>query len=62
MLNWRQKATARSALRMAIEDALDVSLPRVYTTELYRRKCKAVFGHVYVSYPERNAGVYVQAA
>lgn len=47
---------------MAIEDALDVSLPRVYTTELYRRKCKAVFEHVYVSYPERNAGVYVQAA
>jgi hypothetical protein len=34
-------------------------LPRGYTPELYNQKCSAVFEHVYESYPERNAGVYV---
>jgi type I restriction enzyme R subunit len=62
VLNWRQKAAARSALRLAIEDALDSGLPRAYTPELYRRKCSAVFEHVYESYPERNAGVYAGVA
>jgi type I restriction enzyme R subunit len=45
-------------LKLAIEDTLDSGLPRAYTPDLYRRKCSAVFEHVYESYPERNAGVY----
>ncbi len=59
VLNWRQKSTARSQLKLTIEDTLDSSLPRAYTPELYDQKCSAVFEHVYESYPERNAGVYV---
>jgi type I restriction enzyme R subunit len=62
VLNWRQKSAARSALRLAIEDSLDSGLPRAYAPELYREKCAAVFEHVYESYPERNAGVYVGVA
>jgi type I restriction enzyme, R subunit len=62
VLNWRQKAAARSALRLAIEDALDSGLPGVYSREMYRRKCFAVFEHVYESYPERNVGVYSEVA
>ncbi len=62
VLNWRQKSAARSALKMAIEDALDVGLPRAYAPEMYRQKCSAVFEHVYESYPERNTGVYAGAA
>ena len=58
VLNWRQKSTARSQLKLAIEDSLDSALPRAYTPELYHQKCAAVFEHVYESYPERNAGVY----
>jgi type I restriction enzyme R subunit len=58
VLNWRQKSMARSQLKLTIEDTLDSGLPRVYTKELYNRKCSAVFEHVYESYPERNAGVY----
>lgn len=58
VLNWRQKATARSQLQLTIEDTLDMGLPRAYAPELYRQKCSAVFEHVYESYPERNAGVY----
>jgi len=58
VLNWRQKSTARSQLKLAIEDALDSALPRAYTPELYQQKCSAVFEHVYESYPERDMGVY----
>ena len=61
VINWRQKAAARSALRLAIEDALDAGLPRAYAPEIYRQKCSAVFEHIYESYPERNVGVYAEA-
>jgi type I restriction enzyme, R subunit len=58
VLNWRQKSTARSQIKLAIEDVLDTGLPRTYTPELYRQKCSALFEHVYESYPERDEGVY----
>ena len=58
VLNWRQKAAARSALKLAIEDTLDAGLPRAYAPEIYRQKCSAVFEHVYESYPERRGGIY----
>lgn len=58
VLNWRQKSTARSQLKLAIEDTLDTGLPRAYTPEIYNQKCSAVFEHVYEVYPERNAGPY----
>lgn len=62
VLNWRQKAAARSQLKLTIEDTLDTGLPRAFTPELYRAKCSAVFEHVYESYPEKNAGVYATIA
>ncbi len=62
VLNWRQKAAARAALRLAIEETLDSGLPRAYAPEMYSQKCAAVFEHVYESYPERNAGVYAVVA
>ena len=58
VLNWREKSTARSQLKLTIEDTLDTGLPRVYTPEIYQQKCSAIFEHVFESYPERNAGVY----
>lgn len=61
VINWRQKSTARSQLKLAIEDTLDLGLPRAYTPELYNLKCSAVFEHVYESYPERDSGVYASA-
>lgn len=61
VINWRKKSTARSQLKLAIEDTLDLGLPRAYTPELYNLKCSAVFEHVYESYPERNSGVYASA-
>jgi type I restriction enzyme, R subunit len=57
VLNWRQKAAARSTLKLAIEDTLD-TLPDAYDRPLFAQKCSALFEHVYESYPERNTGVY----
>ncbi len=61
VLNWRQKVAARSALKLAINDILD-TLPTAYDRPLYDQKCSALFEHVYESYPERNVGVYAEAA
>ena len=61
VINWRQKSSARSQIKIAIEDMLDSGLPRAFTPELYRQKCSALFEHVYEKYPERNAGVYAGA-
>lgn len=62
VLNWRQKSSARSQLKLTIEDTLDTGLPRAYDKPLYEQKCTALFEHVYESYPERDAGVYSAAA
>ena len=61
VLNWRQTVTARSRVKLAIEDVLDHGLPRVYTPDLYKQKCSAVFEHFYESYGDRGASIY-QAA
>jgi type I restriction enzyme R subunit len=58
VINWRQKSSARSQVKLAIEDVLDASLPRTYTPELYQQKCSAVFEHFYESYPDHNESVY----
>ena len=57
VLNWRQKSTARSKLKLAIEDVLD-KLPEAYERQLYAQKCAALFEHVYESYPEANQSAY----
>ena len=62
VLNWRQKAAARSQLKLAIEDTLDTGLPRAYDKPLYEQKCSALFEHVYESYPQHNVGVYASGA
>jgi type I restriction enzyme R subunit len=62
VLNWRQKSSARSQIKLAIEDMLDTGLPRAYDKALYQQKCAALFEHVFESYPERDAGVYAAGA
>jgi type I restriction enzyme R subunit len=61
VLNWRQKSTARSQLKLAIEDVLD-TLPEAYDQPLYAQKCSALFEHIFESYPKRDAGVYAAAS
>ena len=61
VINWRQKSSARSTLKLAIEDMLDGGLPRAYDQPLYAQKCSALFGHFFESYPERDGSVYAEA-
>ena len=58
MLHLQQKASARSQLKLLIEAALAIGLPRAYTPELYQQKCEAVFAHIEKAYPERDRNVY----
>jgi type I restriction enzyme R subunit len=62
VINWRQKSTARSQLKLAIEDTLDSGLPRAYEKALYEQKCAALFEHFYESYTEADASVYAMSA
>ena len=62
VLNWRHKAAARAALRLAIEDALDAGLPSAYTPTVYQQKCAALFEHIFESYPGWQTRIYAQAA
>ena len=61
VLNWRQKSSARSQLKLAIEDVLD-TLPASYDRPLYSQKCSALFEHIYESYPERDTRVYAASS
>ena len=58
VLNWRQKAAARSQLKLTIEDTLDTGLPRVYSKDIYQQKCTILFEHVYECYPDHDRSVY----
>ena len=60
-LDLRSPSSARSQLKLTIEDTLDTGLPRAYDKPLYEQKCSALFEHVYESYSERDAGVYAGA-
>ncbi|HTV40475.1 MAG TPA: type I restriction endonuclease subunit R [Candidatus Sulfotelmatobacter sp.] len=61
VINWRQKSSARSQVKLTIEDVLDEGLPRAYSPELYQQKCSAVFEHLYEAYPELDSSVYSAA-
>ena len=50
VLNWRQKSSARSQIKLAIEDMLDTGLPKTYDKPLFEKKCAALFEHVFESY------------
>jgi type I restriction enzyme R subunit len=50
VLNWREESQARAQVRLAIEDALDEGLPRVYTPDVYQKKCGILFEHVFESF------------
>jgi len=49
VLDWRKRQQSRALVRLCIEEYLD-KLPPVYTPDLYRAKCDAVYQHVYDTY------------
>lgn len=61
VLDWRKRQQSRAAVKLAIEENLD-RLPQTYTTELYERKCEAVYQHVYESYFGQGQSIYARAS
>ena len=57
VLDWRAKQQSRAAVRLTIEETLDL-LPRAYTKELYGVKCDVVYQHVFDCYFGSNRSVY----
>jgi type I restriction enzyme R subunit len=49
-LDWQKTAQARARVKEAIDDELDIGLPRKYTTEAFATKAGVVFRHIYERY------------
>ncbi len=43
---WRERVTARAAVRHELETVLDAELPRAYTPDIFSAKAAAVFDHL----------------
>jgi type I restriction enzyme, R subunit len=61
VLDWRSRQQSKAAVRLTIEETLDL-LPRTYTKDLYQTKCDAVYQHVFDSYFGGGKSVYGRAA
>lgn len=57
VLDWRKRQQSRAAVRVSIEETLDL-LPRIYTPDLYQNKCDVIYQHVYDSYFGQGQSVY----
>jgi len=57
-LDWRKRQQARARVRLAIEETLDRGLPPIYTPDLFRRKCDAVYQHVFDAYAGAGRSIY----
>jgi type I restriction enzyme R subunit len=51
VLDWRKKLKTRADVYSTVKLLLD-ELPRVFTQDIYNKKCEVVFQHVYEAYPE----------
>ena len=57
VLDWRKRQQARADVKLTIETILD-ELPRIYTPDLWHRKCDMVYQHVFDSYADAGHGIY----
>ncbi len=62
VIGWRKRVTSRARVRLAIEDVLDEGLPKPYGKEEFKKKCAAVFDHLYESYQGDGRSVFSEAA
>ena len=58
VLDWRSRQQTRAEVQRAIELLLDETLPTAYAPEDYRRRCDAVYQHVYDAYYGQGRSVY----
>lgn len=58
VIDWRKKEQTRAAVRQLIEIALDEFLPRVYSKDIFERKCQSLYQHVFESYAGCGRSIY----
>jgi type I restriction enzyme R subunit len=58
VLGWRKKQQARAEVLYTIEKVLDDNLPRSFSADLYRKKCKLVYQHIYDNYYGDGRSIY----
>ncbi|MDQ4039421.1 MAG: type I restriction endonuclease subunit R [Actinomycetota bacterium] len=59
VLDWRKRQRSRSAVRVAVGQALD-NLPEVYDDDLFEEKRNVVFDHLLTSFFDDGSSVYAQ--
>ena len=57
VLDWRKQQTTRAMVSTTIAEILD-RLPRVYSKDLYEKKCETVYQHFYDTYQEQGKSMY----
>jgi len=63
VLDWKKTQAKRAAVRIEIEEALDVGLPDpTYDKPLYESKVQAVFEHIFSAYQGAGVSIYAEAA
>lgn len=61
VLDWRKKQQTRAAVKLCIEETLDL-LPEAFTRKVYLEKCERVYQHIYDSYFGAGKSVYAMAS
>jgi type I restriction enzyme R subunit len=57
ILDWRKKSQTRGAVNTQIKDSLD-RLPETFGKEIYDKKCKVIFAHVFENYFDNQQSTY----
>jgi len=60
VLDWRKKLRTRADVFATVKTVLD-GLPRIYTTDVYQKKCDLVYLHVFDAYQGEGKSVYKNA-
>ena len=62
VLDWRKQQQLRAQTELTVQTILDEGLPGTYTQELFEKKWKAVYQHVYESYYGEGRNIYTETA
>ncbi len=58
VLDWKKRQATRAAVKLAIRKVFDVTLPPIYTQDLYAQKCDQVYEHIYDAYAGAGQSIY----
>ncbi|MDE0088365.1 MAG: DUF3387 domain-containing protein, partial [Candidatus Poribacteria bacterium] len=62
VLDWRKQQQLRAQTEIAVQKILDEGLPETYTSEMFEKKWKAVYQHVFESYYGEGKSIYTEIA